>query len=84
MEDDDRLVEPDGLTVRRMRHQYRWSKRELTAAIAEASFVATGQRDSITPNMLQWIEEQNERIPFATLRILARGLDCNPVDILAE
>lgn len=84
MEDDDRLVRPDGLTVRRLRHQQSWSKHELSAAIAEANFVATGQRDSITPNLLQWIEEQNERIPFATLRLLACGLDCNPVDILAE
>lgn len=84
MEDDDRLVLPDGLTVRRLRHQRSWSKREFSAAISEANFVATGQRESVTPNQLQWIEERNERVPFATLRLLALGLDCNPVDILGE
>ena len=84
MDDDDRLIRPDGLSVRRLRHEHRWSKRDLALAIAEASWVATGLRETLTPNELQWIEEKNERIPYSKLRLLARGLDCDPVDILAQ
>ena len=83
-EEDQRLVVPDGLTVRRLRHEHRWSARDLVSAIEGAHFVATGLRESITPNLLQHIEEKSKRIPYATLCLLARGLDCDPVDILAE
>lgn len=83
-DEDQRLVVPDGLTVRRLRHEHHWSPRDLVSAIAQAHFIATGLRETITPNLLQHIEEQSERIPYATLRLLARGLDCDPVDILAE
>jgi len=82
MDDDQRLVEPDGLSVRRRRHDLSYSPRDLVAAIGDASFVATGLRDTITPDQLKGIEERNERIPYATLRLVARGLDCDPVDIL--
>ena len=84
MDEEQRRVRPDGLSVRRRRHERMWSPRELVAAIGRASEVATGLSDTISPNLLQGIEEQNERVPYATLCMLARGLDCDPVDILAE
>jgi hypothetical protein len=83
MHDSD-LVIPDGLSVRRRRHEHKWSMRELVEAIADASLVATGLPTSITPNLLQSIEEQNERISHDTLSLVARGLDCDPVDISGE
>lgn len=82
MEDDQRLVEPDGLSVRRRRHDRSWSPRDLVTAIRDASWIANGRRETITPDVLKGIEERNERIPYATLCLLARGLDCDPVDIL--
>lgn len=82
MDDDRRLVEPDGLSVRRRRHDLGLSQRELVVAIGRASQVATGRRETITPDVLKGMEERNERIPYATLRLVARGLDCDPVDIL--
>ena len=45
--DELRLVAPDGLSIRRRRHEKRWSPRELVHAIAEASFVASGRRETI-------------------------------------
>lgn len=83
-DEDERLVMPDGLSVRRMRHEHSWSPRELLAAMERASMVATGVPETITPNLLQHIEEQSERIPYSTLCLLARALDCDPVDIRAE
>lgn len=82
--DDERLVRPDGLSIRRRRHERSWAPRDLVTAIERASVVASGLPDTITPNLLMGIEEQNERIPFATLRLVAGGLDCDPIDILAE
>lgn len=82
LDDDRHLVVPDGLSVRRRRHDKSWSARDLVAAIGEASFVATGMRDTITPDEVRGIEERNESVPYATLRLIARGLDCDPVDIL--
>ena len=52
-------------------------------ALAEASFIATGLRETISPEQVRGIEEHNEPIPYATLRLLARGLDCDPVDLLS-
>jgi hypothetical protein len=83
MEDAD-LVRPDGLSVRRRRHDQKWSMRQMVEAIAEASRVATGLPTTITPNLLMGIEEQNELIPYETLRLVARGLDCDPIDISGE
>ncbi|MAI27181.1 MAG: hypothetical protein ACJZ7Z_06760 [Myxococcota bacterium] len=83
-DEDQRRVVPDGLSIRRRRHQHRWSPRDLVGAIERAHFIATGLRETITPNLLQSIEEKNERIPYATLRLVADGLNCDPVDILAE
>lgn len=83
IDDDDTLVTPDGLSVRRRRHDLSLSQRDLVQAIADAQERATGLRDTVTPSQLQGIEERAERIPWAMLRIVASGLDCDPVDILA-
>lgn len=82
LDDDQRIVEPDGLSIRRRRHDKSWSSRELVAAIGEASLVATGRRETITPDQVRGIEERNEPIPYGILRLVARGLDCDPIDIL--
>lgn len=81
MDDDERMARPDGLSIRRRRHDLRLSPRGLVSAIGEANLVATGLRETITPNLLTGIEEKNEPIPYATLRMIARGLDCDPIDI---
>jgi hypothetical protein len=79
--DENDCVHPDGLTVRRMRHENGWSPRELIDAIGDASERATGLRETVTPNLLIGIEEHDEMIPYATLCLLADGLDCDPVEI---
>lgn len=84
LDDDQRLVEPDGLSIRRRRHDKSWSSRDLVAAIEEASLVASGLKETITPDQVRGIEERNERIPYATLRLVARGLDCDPIDIMVD
>jgi len=80
--DDTEPVRPDGLSVRRRRHDRGWSARDLIDAITNACERATGNRQSITPNLLTAIEEHSESIPYATLCLIADGLDCDPVDIL--
>lgn len=84
MEDDDRMarVTPAGLVVRRLRHERGWPPRDLIAAIEEASFRSSGQRETITPNLLSGIEERNEPVPYETLCLVAAGLGCDPIDIL--
>lgn len=82
LDDPQRRVRPDGLSVRRLRHERGWSPRDLVDAIGCASERATGIRETITPNELSWIEEHCEMIPYATLCLVADGLDCDPVDIL--
>lgn len=77
------LVLLDGLTVRRRRHQRGWSTRELAAAIEATSFASSGRKRSITPNQLEAIEERGERIPYELVLLLADGLDCDPIDLLA-
>jgi len=84
VDDDEQLVCPDGLSVRRLRHAHRWSPRELVQAIARASLRESGLPDTITPKELSGIEEKDSKIPYATLRRLAAGLDCDPVDILRD
>jgi len=82
--DGKKFVRPDGLAVRRRRHDNGWSPRELVVAIETACFNATGLRRSMTPNQLKAIEEQGERISYDQLLLLADGLDCDPVDLVAE
>jgi hypothetical protein len=76
-------VTPAGLVVRRMRHERGWPPRELISAIGEASLRSSGLRETITPNLLAGIEERNEPVPYETLCLLAAGLGCDPIDILA-
>jgi hypothetical protein len=83
-DDELRLVRPDGLSVRRRRHDHGWSPRALIAAIEVASFNASGLRRTLTPNLIKAIEEQQEPIPYEQLLLLADGLGCDPVDLLAE
>ena len=70
--DSEKLVRPDGLAVRRRRHDNGWSARELVVAIETASFNSSGLRRSLTPNQLKAIEEQGERISYDQLLLLAR------------
>ena len=84
MLDENESVRPDGLAVRRMRHDRGWSAREMVDAIAIASERATGVRQSITPNLLKGIEERNESVPYATLCLVADGFGCDPVEILSS
>lgn len=81
---DPELVLLDGLTVRRRRHAHGWSTRELSAAIEAASFASSGRKRSISPNQLEAIEERAERIPYDLVLLLADGLDCDPIDLIAS
>jgi transcriptional regulator with XRE-family HTH domain len=82
--DDLRPVHPDGLAIRRLRRERGWSRRDLLEAIAEAALRETGIRETISPNLLEGIEEANESIPYSTLCRIASGLDCEPIDLLGE
>jgi hypothetical protein len=86
MEDeyDERPTRPNGLEVRRRRHEQQRSLRELIDAIANASLRSSGIPETITPNLLSGIEEKNEVVPYKTLYLLAGGLDCDPVDLVLE
>ena len=79
-----RLVRPDGLAVRRRRHDQGWSPRDLVREIESACFNASGLRRTLTPNQIEAIEERAEPVPYATLLLLADGLDCDPSDLIAE
>jgi len=81
--EDGRIVQPDGLAIRGRRHARGWSQRDLVEAIAAAHERATGLRETIRPTLLAAVEERDAGIPFATLRLIAGGLDCNPVELLA-
>jgi len=81
--DDETPVRTDGLAMRGRRHARGWSLRDLVEAIGDASERETGLRETLTPNVLRSMEERNARVPFATLRLVAAGLDCNPVELVA-
>ena len=81
--EDVRLIRPDGLGIRGRRHARGWSPRDLVEAIGRAATRETGVWETITPNLLLGVEEQNESIPWQTLRLIAAGLDCNPAELLA-
>jgi transcriptional regulator with XRE-family HTH domain len=83
-DDDTRLVRPDGVAIRGLRHARGWSPRDLAAAITEAHLVATGLPVRVAPRVLSAIEERNALVSFETLRTIAAGLDCNPVEIVLE
>ena len=80
--DDDSVVVPDGGRVRLLRHRRGWSRRALVNAVARASERESGLPTTLTLNQLEWIEETNEPVPFTTLRLLASGLDCEPVELM--
>ncbi|MCZ7618822.1 MAG: hypothetical protein M5U32_11130 [Myxococcota bacterium] len=82
--DDDRLVEPDGLAIRSRRHARGWSPRDLVEAIARAHERATGVRETIRPTELAALEESGARVSVAQLRLIAGGLDCNPVELIVD
>jgi transcriptional regulator with XRE-family HTH domain len=82
--DTDRLIRLDGLAVRRRRHDQGWSPRDLVSAIAEASFIASGLRRTMTPSQIEAIEERAESITYDDLLLLADGLACDPSDLIAE
>ena len=82
--DDDAPVRPDGLSIRRRRRRLGWSRGELVTAIGARSREATGVPETLTRNLLQGIEEANERVAYRTLCLIALGLDCNPVELLLD
>jgi transcriptional regulator with XRE-family HTH domain len=82
--DDDARVRPDGLTIRRRRRRLGWSRGELVSAIGARSREATGIPETLTRNLLQGIEDANERVAYRTLCLIALGLDCNPVELVLE
>lgn len=83
-DDDDTEVRPDGLTVRRMRHERVWSPRKLIDEIGERRRESTGVATSISPNLLAGIEERDELIPYATLCLVASAFDCDPIDLVKD
>jgi transcriptional regulator with XRE-family HTH domain len=82
--EDARAVRPDGLTIRRLRRDRGWSRRDLLEAIAESTRRESGVRETISPNLLEGVEETNEAIPYAILCQIASGLDCEPIELLLE
>lgn len=78
------LVLLDGLSVRRRRHAHGWSPRDLVVAIETASLASTGLRRTLSPNQIEAIEERAERIPYEQVLLLAGGLDCDPIDLIAD
>ena len=80
--DDEAVVVPDGGRVRLLRHRRGWSRRALVNAVARASERESGLPTTVTLNQLDRIEETNEPVPFATVRLLAGGLDCEPVELV--
>ncbi len=77
------LVLLDGLSVRRRRHARGWSPRDLVVEIERASLAATGLKRTLSPNQIEAIEERAERIPYEQVLLLAGGLDCDPIDLIA-
>jgi len=84
MNEDLRPVRPDGLAIRGLRHERGWSPRDLAAAITMAECRATGRPATIAPRVLLAVEERNAAVSYATLCLIAAGLDCNPIEILLE
>jgi len=82
--DDDAMVVPDGGRVRLLRHRRGWSRRDLVSAIASARVRESGLRETISLNQLEGIEEADEPVPYAMLRLVASGLGCEPVELVRE
>lgn len=80
---DIEIVRPNGQAVRRRRQERGWPPRELINAISRASVMSSGLKKTITPTLLLSIEDHSQAIPYETLCLVADGLHCDPVDILA-
>ena len=81
--DGQSLVRPDGLSIRRRRHDQGWSTRDLVVAIESASIDSSGLRETLKPELIHAIEEQAELISYDQILLLAGGLNCDPVDLIA-
>lgn len=81
---DGGRVVPDGAGIRRRRRERGWSQRGLIEAISAAHERATGKRLTFSLNLLRHVEEEDEAIPYATLVLLAAGLDCDPVELVVQ
>ena len=82
--DDDALVRPDGLGVRRRRRALGLSRADLVAQIERRSREATGRTESVSRNLLKGIEEEDERVPYRVLVLTSLALGCNPVELLKD
>ena len=82
--DDDAVVTPNGMAIRRMRRREGWSRRAFVQRMADVSVRESGLRKTITVNLLEGIEEANERVPYETLCRVAAGLDADPVGLVAD
>jgi hypothetical protein len=80
--DDDDPIRPDGLGIRRRRRGRGWSRADLTAAVEQRTREATGRKEPLSRNLLQGIEETNERVPYVVVSRIALALDCNPVELV--
>ncbi|HEU4431648.1 MAG TPA: hypothetical protein VFT98_23010 [Myxococcota bacterium] len=81
---DRSRVVPDGLGIRRRRRERGWSQRDLVRAICDAHERATGRRIVFNLNLLHHVEEECEPIDYATVVLVAAGLGCDPVDLVAD
>jgi transcriptional regulator with XRE-family HTH domain len=81
---DGARVVPDGSGIRRRRRERGWSQRDLVRAICDAHERATGRRLGFNLNLLHHVEEENEAVDYATLVLVAAGLDCDPVELVVE
>jgi len=82
--DDGSPVRPRGSVIRRLRHERGWSPGALLDAVARASRTATGIARTLTPVELARIEDQDQRVSYDVLCLLADGFDCDPIDLLAD
>ena len=82
--EDQTPIVPDGLTIRRRRRRMGFSRRDFVQLLERRTKESTGVPETISRNVLQGIEETNERVPYATLCLIALGLDCNPIELLGE
>ena len=79
---DGARVVPDGSGIRRRRRERGWSQRDLVRAICAAHERATGRSVGFNLNQLHHVEEENELVEYATLVLVAGGLDCDPVELV--
>ncbi len=77
-------VVPDGSGIRRRRRERGWSQRDLVRSICAAHERATGRRVGFNLNLLHHVEEENEPVDYATLVLVAGGLDCDPVELVVQ